>query len=205
MVIYVKFDIYEDGPAKKYKSFKELLEDDNYNDIEYLQCSNNNLIELPRLPRWLKILHCCNNKINIIGNLPDTLTFLNCSNNNIRILENLPNKLEKLICSGNKLTRLVNLPDSIRVLRCSNNLLKIIDMKLLNKYKGFIHYENNPLIIIIKEKFGGLNEYKKFYLKYKESAKIIEDWYLECKYNPRYKYCRDRLNKEYDELILNNY
>lgn len=175
MVIYVKFDMYKDGPSRKYDSFDKLLIHDNYDDIEHLSCGYNNLTELPRLPKKLKILHCNRNKINIIENLPNTLILLNCSDNNIRKLENLPNKLEKLICSNNKLTRLVDLPDSLRILRCSNNLLKIIDMKVLNRYQGFIHYKNNPLMNIIREKFDGMSEYKNFYLKYKEQAKIIED------------------------------
>lgn len=192
--------MYKDGPSRKYESFEKLLVDDNYDDIEHLSCGFNNLTEVPRLPKKLKILHCNRNKINIIENLPNTLILLNCSGNNIRKLENLPNKLEKLICSENKLTRLVDLPDSLRVLRCANNLLKIIDMKVLDKWNGFINYDNNPLVKIIRENIGSKKKYNKYYLKYKESAKIIEDWYLECKYNPSYKYCRDRLNKEYDNL-----
>ena len=29
---------------------------------------------------------------------------------------------------------------------------------------------------------------------------MIGEWFLECKYNPKYKYCKDRLIKEYEEL-----
>ena len=29
----------------------------------------------------------------------------------------------------------------------------------------------------------------------------IGEWFLECKYNPKYKYCRDRVDKEYNELF----
>ena len=32
-----------------------------------------------------------------------------------------------------------------------------------------------------------------------KSANIISNHFLECKYNPKYKYCRDRMNKMYDE------
>jgi len=28
----------------------------------------------------------------------------------------------------------------------------------------------------------------------------IGNWFLECKYNPKYLYCRKRLMKEYDEF-----
>ena len=34
-------------------------------------------------------------------------------------------------------------------------------------------------------------------------ANKIGDWYLECKYNPKYKYCKDRINKEYEEAFQN--
>ena len=27
----------------------------------------------------------------------------------------------------------------------------------------------------------------------------ISNWFLECKYNPKYKYCKDRINRLYDE------
>ena len=27
----------------------------------------------------------------------------------------------------------------------------------------------------------------------------ISNWFLDCKYNPKYKYCKDRINKMYDE------
>jgi len=42
----------------------------------------------------------------------------------------------------------------------------------------------------------------KKYLPYiMKSSDIISDWFLECKYNPQYKYCRDRLDKEYQDTI----
>ena len=31
------------------------------------------------------------------------------------------------------------------------------------------------------------------------SVDKISNWFLECKYNPKYKFCRDRINKMYDE------
>jgi len=33
----------------------------------------------------------------------------------------------------------------------------------------------------------------------KKATLQISNWFLECKYNPKYKYCKDRLNKLYDE------
>ena len=33
----------------------------------------------------------------------------------------------------------------------------------------------------------------------KKATLQISNWFLECKYNPKYKYCKDRLNKLYEE------
>lgn len=38
------------------------------------------------------------------------------------------------------------------------------------------------------------------HLKLKKNCNKIGEWYLEHKYNPKYKFCRDRLVKEYDQL-----
>ena len=39
-----------------------------------------------------------------------------------------------------------------------------------------------------------------YYDEHKNAANKIENWYLDCKYNPKYLYCRERVMKEYDEL-----
>ena len=40
--------------------------------------------------------------------------------------------------------------------------------------------------------------------KYIEFVKKIEEWWLECKYNPKYKYCREKtVMKDYNELYNN--
>ena len=48
------------------------------------------------------------------------------------------------------------------------------------------------------------NKVKKFInitneIKQKNAVSTISNWFLECKYNPKYKYCKDILNKLYDE------
>lgn len=51
------------------------------------------------------------------------------------------------------------------------------------------------------------NNFKRTIKKYEmgiKAANIIGEWFLKCKYDPSYKYCRDRLNKEYDQLGLGN-
>ena len=62
-----------------------------------------------------------------------------------------------------------------------------------------IKYEANPIYDFIRDRYNGdINIY--FYeLK---NVKKIEEWFLEIKYNPNYKYCKDRLNKEYSDLFI---
>ena len=65
----------------------------------------------------------------------------------------------------------------------------------------FLWCKNNPIHDFI-EKFHNQDwkEYIKWKRKYKNPSNIIGSWFLECKYNPKYKYCKDRLNREYDYL-----
>ena len=37
------------------------------------------------------------------------------------------------------------------------------------------------------------------YIHSKYTVPIIENWFLKCKYNPKYKYCRNFIKKGYDE------
>ena len=50
-----------------------------------------------------------------------------------------------------------------------------------------------------------VNNEREIYYKHHTNVKRlfankIGNWYLDCKYNPKYKYCRIRLMKEYEEL-----
>ena len=116
MTITIKFN---DNVQHYYGSFKEILKLDNYNDIIYINCNNNNLSSLPELP--------------------NSITFIN--------------------------------------------------------------YCHNPIYIYIYKYFNdNYIEYNEYQKKMKKVFAIkIGDWFLECRYNPKYKYCRKRLMKEYEE------
>ena len=59
-------------------------------DIEYLDCSDNQITELPlRLPSNLKYLYCQNNKLTRLPELPKSIICVNCCGNKI---ENYPEK-----------------------------------------------------------------------------------------------------------------
>ena len=64
-----------------------------------------------------------------------------------------------------------------------------------------LHCYNNPIYNFIQKYHNDdWKEYIKWKQKYREPSNIIGYWFLDCKYNPKYKYCKDRLNKEYESL-----
>ena len=96
---------------------------------------------------------------------------LYCSNNQITSLSlNMMINLEYLDCSNNQITNLDNLPYNLKKLDCYNN----------------------PIYHLIKNYFD--DDFKKYSIWRKKFLKKfifkIEDWFLECKYNPKYKYCK---------------
>ena len=59
--------------------------------------------------------------------------------------------------------------------------------------------ELHKAVTYINEKCNGSEEI--YYNEVKVFANKIASWFLECKYNPHYKYCRDRVNSGYDKLF----
>lgn len=185
--------------------------------IETLYCQYNNLTELPdNLPSNLIELNCIRNKlIKLPDNLPSNLKRIDCSKNNlIELPDNLPIDLEKLIISKNNIkklpysilnTRLINKMKedynfANHLFNCDDNPLKTI----LEKYKMEITKKiatfgppgpNNP---------GSDYNDKMFdlerYIKELKAVETISNWFLECKYNPAYAYCRKIVNKGYNDV-----
>ena len=212
----------EYGIETNVNSFEELLTFIDYDFISEINCSNNNLSNLPKLPVYLVTLDCSNNNLTELVELPPFLQSLNCSNNKLSVLPELPKTLGWLYASDNNLTELPILPLPLRILYCSNNKLNILptiprkvkylycinnnltDLPDMPENLHYILYDNNPIYEFIDTYFYGN---KTSYFKWKtQFKKIYSDklgkWFLECKYNPKYKYCRDRVNAEYDELFI---
>jgi Leucine-rich repeat (LRR) protein len=177
--------------------FEELIKLDNYNDIKRIQCYYNELTMLPKLPNSLRILNCGKNKLTLLPELPNSLTHLDCYYNELTMLPKLPNSLRILNCNFNRLTTLPILPNSLRILNCDNNMLT-----MLPKLPDCLRHLNcgtNPVYDFIEYEYdGNLGLYYKVKQLF---ANKIGEWFLECKYNPTYKYCRDRVDKEYDKLF----
>ena len=176
--------------------------------IEVLHCNNNQLTELPDLPNNLIILDCSYNDLVDLYNLSTSIKHLYCHYNKLKKLPKLPCSLEILKCSNNNLISLPDLPSNLKYLCCSDNNLTSLPILpeswIANQFHNLIihdrlclNYDNNPIYYFIEE------HYNSNYLRYnilKESANIIGERFLKCKYDPSYKYCRNRLNKEYNEL-----
>jgi len=87
----------------KYNSFEEIFSKiNNYDEIVYIDCYNNQLTSLPKLPNSLQELYCDNNKLTSLPKLLNSLQELDCSNNQLTELPELPKSLQILYYVGNK-------------------------------------------------------------------------------------------------------
>jgi Leucine-rich repeat (LRR) protein len=115
-----------------------------------LNCSENNLTQLPQLPQTLKILYCFGNPLSgppkwfpdsltmldisgcdleeLPDRLPKSLNNLKCNNNKLyKLPEKLPSELNSLNCSYNQITELPQLPIKLLVINAKANKLTIFD------------------------------------------------------------------------------
>lgn len=166
--------------------------------LTFLNCNNNYLKTIPELPNKLQDLHCRNNRIVSLPKLPKSLIFMDCSNNKIRILPELSDKLMNSY-SGYR-----------TVLWTYNNILEEIPRPYdLHFYEYILSYT------LPKNLLGQLNgpirrkiitEYNSDIIAYvrdnlKNKANNIGEWFLDCKYNPKYAYCRRKLKRDYNEAF----
>ena len=195
MTIKYKFVRY--GEMFKCAMFEDLVNLENYHDIVWIDCHNNKLTVLPTLPNNLVHLNCETNKLIVLPILPQSLEYLWSWNNRLTVLPTLPNGLIDLDCQDNKLTVLPTLPIGLEYLNCQNNLLAF-----LPKFGGNLthkNYDANPVDTYIREKCNGnLAIYHRINEQF--ATKLVR-WYLDCRENPVYKFCRARLNREYDALM----
>ena len=128
------------------------------------------------------------------------ITYMDCSNMSLSSLPELPNSLEELWCNKNILSSLPELPNTLIYLVCSDN--KISSLPELPNSLTRILYIRTPIYTHIGTHFNGdANKYFEHQKKIENIfANKIGDWFLDCKYNPKYLYCRKRLMKEYEEL-----
>lgn len=141
----------------------------DFTQLKYLDCSRNQLQELPLLPNSLKNLICSQNQItNLPSPLPPNLEILDCSMNQITELPVLDSVLElncsrnmisklqdrikyskmtRLICNKNKLSGSFDyLPSSLHYFDCSRN--QITHLPNLPKTLKELVCNYNPLVML---------------------------------------------------------
>lgn len=207
---------YKDGVRHEFTSFEDLLNLENYNELIDFNCCLNGITKLPKLPTSLVSLTCKFNRIQYLPELPDSLKILDCASNKLSILPKLPNSLEYINCSDNQIPYLPNLPPNLKELHCSFIILPLnknfpepktlTTLPLLPKSLESLYCSNNSIYEYIKKYFN--NDWTK-YREYQyeilvPSANKIGEWYIECKYNPKYKKCRERLENEYKQIYDEN-
>ena len=90
--------------------------------LQVLDCSDNQITNLPDLPPGLRILDCILNRLTYLPDLPSGLRILYCSGNHFTHLPNLPMNLRTLHCLGNQLTYLPDLPMKLTSLICNRSI-----------------------------------------------------------------------------------
>jgi len=153
------YQLFNDTKKYKFTDINHLDTLDNKSNIKLLDCSNNQLTQLPQLPKNLKYLYCSSNQLTELPLLPPNLKILDCIYNKLTQLPKLTSNLTNLSCSNNKLNGLPQLPSNLKYIyfnKNSKNLHKyIIHCKSLYKYKKYNKYRdidtlNDLLNYIIK-------------------------------------------------------
>ena len=117
-----------------------------FHKLKKLDCSDNQLTNLPELNHSLEWLVCFNNKLTSLPKLNDNLERLNCDENKLTSLPQLNKNLRFLYCYGNQLTSLPQLNNSLKILHCSNN--QLTRLPKLNYSLQYLDCNHNKLICL---------------------------------------------------------
>jgi uncharacterized repeat protein (TIGR01451 family) len=109
--------------------------------LKWLSCYGNQLTSLPQLPNSLIHFVCAFNQITSLPTLPDSLIIFRCQDNFITSLPQLPNSLTELLCHINRIKILPTLPNSLQLLNCYNNQLSSLP-ELPNSLQELYCYNN---------------------------------------------------------------
>lgn len=203
MVITIK--LKNDDQIQTLNSLEEVLNLKNFNDIISLYCINCKIKKIPKLPTSLVKFNCEKNLLTELPSLPNSLLYLYCNNNNLFRLPDLPKNLKKLVCyHNNNLEYLPYLPNKLEHMWAFSTNIK--NLPNLPETIETMSCWNTPILRFIQKYFNGdYILFSNFQKKYQKLFTFkIENWFLECKYNPAYLYCRNRLLGEYNDLFLNN-
>jgi len=95
----IRFKYQNNNGEYCYDSFKKIKK---YDKVVNIDCSNNQLSVLPKLPNSLQKLYCYYNQLSVLPKLPNSLQTLCCYYNQLNVLPELPNSLKIINCFKNK-------------------------------------------------------------------------------------------------------
>ena len=107
---------------------------ESFHNLCILNCDNNHLSYLPKLPPNLRKLSCANNYLNHLPTLHEGLQELNCAYNQIICIENMPQTLEYIYCHHNGIDVILTWSKQLKYIDCSYNKLEkinVLDLKQL--------------------------------------------------------------------------
>lgn len=191
-------------------------------NLVILECHNNQITELPELPPNLELLNFEYNQVKILPKLPPKLKILKFTNNKISKLPEVPKTLQMLWCGNNNIKVF---PDSIQYVdfHKPNHEYRMLECRyfgncfvkspwqanfLCGKSHCYSGHDGNERY---RDAYGPIYEFidvycaRDFvkYVKYKKVIQKIEKWFLDCKYNPKYRYCQRKVMKDYNGLYKN--
>lgn len=199
--------------------------------VNYISCDNCGLQKLPKLPNSIEHLSCSHNEIRVLPDLPASLSVLYCDNNKLIELPKLIHlkRMIRMDCSFNQISytpSLPSLPNSKYIeINFSHNKLKILPYNLIDiidnmndieiieimvvKYfcNRYIDITENPIAKFIcnLDSVDSDKPITKDILilvsRYYTASNIIGNAYLQAKYNPEYKMCKDKVEKTYTDTF----
>lgn len=144
---------FENGQTLKCDSYDDMIKLYNFDDIVYMECYGQELMNITKLPKKLIELYLPNNCINALPKLPDTLEVLEVPHNVLYELPELPKKLKELNCENNILHKLPDkLPDTLIELNCSDN--NITKLPILPKLLEYLYVDKNQLTYLPRLPIG---------------------------------------------------
>jgi Leucine-rich repeat (LRR) protein len=141
--------------------------------LQYLDCSNNMLRELPTLPNTLITLICGVNQLTSLPILPESLRLVHCYMNRLTTLPELPNSLVHLSCYSNRLTSLPSL-HNVRELLCDNN--RLTNLPEIGESFAYLLCQENPFHIGLSNRVLNDNSCEEV-RKYQQTIKTMRNAY----------------------------
>lgn len=188
-------------------------------ELNMLDIKKSTIDSLPELPNSLTFLTIYNNcNIKRIDKLPEELYELKLFNLKKFVeLPYIPDDVEKIYIETVPISKLQNIPNKLTYFQFHQTNIAELPLSIvwcdqvLNDKITIISSDSPLFGRAIAEynpstntdtRWGYIKHYIEKELKpiVKEKVRIIENWFLDCKYNPKYKYCKKRLMDEYEEL-----